>query len=212
MTHSQIGREAVRSPLRTDCYTIRALNQGVFRQVTRNGEAWRRSRVSSRCSTTIQTVVCGSKRSSGNVMRTSRTVKISVMLLLLLACPACSRPGAAGKGVDMADKVQSAAARFEEWLKREESDVSGFSCDLVKTDSLMTPVIATISYFQSGQRGSPGNPGKGDIVIEYVFGQQNGRWVFTKGTWTAYHYDGRVNVSAFSNQKEVAQLEHFLNE
>lgn len=100
-------------------------------------------------------------------------------------------------------KIKSAVARWEQWIKQTDPDTGKvkFRCDLRKTDSLMSPYVATCGYWLFD-----------DVEIEYTLAQQEGKWVFTKGTWTAHHSGGRTVVTDHNGGSERDKLEEFLNE
>lgn len=98
-------------------------------------------------------------------------------------------------------KFKAAAEEWENWIKHSdpESGKTKFRYDLRKTDSLLSPYVATFGYWLFD-----------DVEIDYVFSFQEGEWVFTKGTWTAHHSGGRVAVTSHNGGAERAKLETLL--
>ena len=103
----------------------------------------------------------------------------------------------------MAETVRSATRRLEKWIAETDpqSGKTKFRCDLRRTESFMNPYVATCGYWLYD-----------DVEIEYQFGLQQDHWVFTKGTWTAHHANGREHVSDHNGGAERRQLAAFLSD
>lgn len=139
---------------------------------------------------------------------------LTVFAGLLCVLPACTvqqdsgntrtvAAGAASQRTPDPGKIKAAVARWEQWLNQSDPDSGkvNFRCDLRKTDSLMSPYVATCGYWLFD-----------DVEIDYTLALQDGKWVCTKGTWTAHHSRDRVVVKEINGGSESEKLEELLND